>query len=171
LYHSQEYREVLSKLHSRYVAELIPRYDVNTVGMLQIGLDLFNEEIDEHIADYEYMNVQASRETFAVSEIEFHRIFERMYEAERGSYDREKLEVIFNRAGIEYLSWNRGYRVTEAEMLAFMDLCGRVREDRKSGKPASESEAVRESRELIERYPGRPIDFSLYEPGKRLSRY
>jgi hypothetical protein len=56
-------------------------------------------------------------------------------------------------------------------MLAFMDLCERVSKDRKSGKPASESEAVRESRELHERYPGRPIDFSLYEPGKRLSRY
>lgn len=172
LHRSDEYREVMTKLHSRYVAELIPRYDLNILGLMGIALDVFAEDIDEALADYEYMLVTTTKEVMAASLIEFRKVYVRIEERTRDyDHSHEKWIKLYDQATIEYLSLSWGRQVTEEEALTVRKKYGQLTKDRISGKPVSESEAALYLRDKMERYPGRPIDFSLYEPGKRLSRY
>jgi hypothetical protein len=115
--------------------------------LLAVALRLFEADIGRAIAQAEYGGWPAKREDLARDKIDFWR---RVEELRNGS---EIEQQIWRQAHIDHVRDVHGREMTEEDLDLDDKMWSQLREDMAGGKPASESEAARYLRDLIERYP------------------
>jgi hypothetical protein len=154
IHHRADYRRMSEWFWARGSEYILKHFGSDKGNRLAVALKVYEKDIDQWTAQRQYLELPApGREGFARDRIDFWQRMDREKSAHGMAEDQQSFDERLRKVAIEQERDLYGREMTEAELDLDIKQWSQLREDMESGKPASESEAARYLRDLIERYP------------------